>query len=63
MAIGIFHKMVYYHDQPTSVHLSMCMILKANEETEEVGLAARSAPQMEATSILALDNADAHWRV
>ena len=35
------------------------MLLKANEEKGEAGLAARSVPQIEATSILAPGNADA----
>ena len=38
------------------------MLPKAIEKMGEAGLAARSAPQIEATSILGLGNAEAHWR-
>ena len=38
------------------------MLLKADEEMGEAGLSARSAPQIEATSILVPGNADARWR-
>jgi hypothetical protein len=38
------------------------MLLKANEEIREAGLTARSAPQIEATSISEPGNAEARWR-
>ena len=38
------------------------MLLKANEEMGEAGLALRSVSQIEATSILVPGNADALWR-
>jgi hypothetical protein len=37
------------------------LLLKTNEEMGEAGLAARSASQIELTSILALGNADTRW--
>jgi hypothetical protein len=54
-----FHNKVYYHNQPTDLgsyfnHPCGYMLLKANEEMGEAGLALRSASQIEATSILAL---------
>ena len=38
------------------------LLLSTNEEMGEAGLAARSASEIELTSILAVSNADAHWR-
>ena len=37
------------------------MLLKANEEKGEAGLASRSVPQIEATSILVPSNTCARW--